>query len=112
MMLDLMKDLGFKYSSKAGITVGVADIVVLPDKQEILDESEKLVERVQKQFNRGLLTEEERYNAVIEIWTNAKDRIQAKLMKSLDKTNPIFMMSDSGARGNALTLRNLLVCVV
>ncbi|HAR6086907.1 TPA: DNA-directed RNA polymerase subunit beta' [Staphylococcus pseudintermedius] len=107
MMLDLMKDLGFKYSSKAGITVGVADIVVLPDKQEILDESEKLVERVQKQFNRGLLTEEERYNAVIEIWTNAKDRIQAKLMKSLDKTNPIFMMSDSGARGNASNFTQL-----
>ncbi|CAD7360641.1 DNA-directed RNA polymerase subunit beta' [Staphylococcus schleiferi] len=107
MMLDLMKDLGFKYSSKAGITVGVADIVVLPDKQEILDESEKLVERVQKQFNRGLLTEEERYNAVIEIWTNAKDKIQAKLMKSLDKTNPIFMMSDSGARGNASNFTQL-----
>ncbi|WP_346657953.1 DNA-directed RNA polymerase subunit beta' [Staphylococcus sp. IVB6214] len=107
MMLDLMKDLGFKYSSKAGITVGVADIVVLPDKQEILDESEKLVERVQKQFSRGLLTEEERYNAVIEIWTQAKDRIQAKLMKSLDKTNPIFMMSDSGARGNASNFTQL-----
>ncbi|WP_346014889.1 DNA-directed RNA polymerase subunit beta' [Staphylococcus sp. IVB6233] len=107
MMLDLMKDLGFKYSSKAGITVGVADIVVLPDKQEILDESEKLVERVQKQFSRGLLTEEERYNAVIEIWTQAKDRIQEKLMKSLDKTNPIFMMSDSGARGNASNFTQL-----
>ncbi|MBI5975610.1 DNA-directed RNA polymerase subunit beta' [Staphylococcus sp. H16/1A] len=107
MMLDLMKDLGFKYSSKAGITVGVADIVVLPDKQEILDESEHLVERVQKQFNRGLLTEEERYNAVIEIWTNAKDKIQEKLMKSLDKTNPIFMMSDSGARGNASNFTQL-----
>ncbi|REI13660.1 DNA-directed RNA polymerase subunit beta' [Staphylococcus felis] len=107
MMLDLMKDLGFKYSSKAGITVGVADIVVLPDKQEILDESEKRVESVQKQFNRGLLTEGERYNAVIEIWTNAKDRIQEKLMKSLDKTNPIFMMSDSGARGNASNFTQL-----
>nr|WP_241955319.1 DNA-directed RNA polymerase subunit beta' [Staphylococcus agnetis] len=107
MMLDLMKDLGFKYSSKAGITVGVADIVVLPDKKEILDESEKLVERVQKQFNRGLLTEEERYNAVIEIWTNAKDQIQEELMQSLEKTNPIFMMSDSGARGNASNFTQL-----
>ncbi|NJH66169.1 DNA-directed RNA polymerase subunit beta', partial [Staphylococcus agnetis] len=107
MMLDLMKDLGFKYSSKAGITVGVADIVVLTDKKEILDESEKLVERVQKQFNRGLLTEEERYNAVIEIWTNAKDQIQEELMQSLEKTNPIFMMSDSGARGNASNFTQL-----
>lgn len=100
MMLDRMKDLGFKFSSKAGITVGVADIVVLPDKQQILDEHEKLVDRITKQFNRGLITEEERYNAVVEIWTDAKDQIQGELMQSLDKTNPIFMMSDSGARGN------------
>lgn len=107
MMLDRMKDLGFKFSSKAGITVGVADIVVLPDKQQILDEHEKLVDRITKQFNRGLITEEERYNAVVEIWTDAKDQIQGELMQSLDKTNPIFMMSDSGARGNTSNFTQL-----
>lgn len=107
MMLDRMKDLGFKFSSKAGITVGVADIVVLPDKQQILDEHEKLVDRITKQFNRGLITEEEKYNAVVEIWTDAKDQIQGELMQSLDKTNPIFMMSDSGARGNASNFTQL-----
>lgn len=107
MMLDRMKDLGFNFSSKAGITVGVADIVVLPDKQQILDEHEKLVDRITKQFNRGLITEEERYNAVVEIWTDAKDQIQGELMQSLDKTNPIFMMSDSGARGNASNFTQL-----
>ncbi|HBH8926393.1 TPA: DNA-directed RNA polymerase subunit beta' [Staphylococcus aureus] len=107
MMLDRMKDLGFKFSSQAGITVGVADIVVLPDKQQILDEHEKLVDRITKQFNRGLITEEERYNAVVEIWTDAKDQIQGELMQSLDKTNPIFMMSDSGARGNASNFTQL-----
>ncbi|HDH7025129.1 TPA: DNA-directed RNA polymerase subunit beta' [Staphylococcus aureus] len=107
MMLDRMKDLGFKFSSKAGITVGVADIVVLPDKQQILDEHEKLVDKITKQFNRGLITEEERYNAVVEIWTDAKDQIQGELMQSLDKTNPIFMMSDSGARGNASNFTQL-----
>ncbi|HBI3370590.1 TPA: DNA-directed RNA polymerase subunit beta' [Staphylococcus aureus] len=107
MMLDRMKDLGFKFSSKAGITVGVADIVVLPDKQQILDEHEKLVDRITKQFNRGLITEEERYNAVVEIWTDAKDQIQGELMQSLDKTNPILMMSDSGARGNASNFTQL-----
>lgn len=107
MMLDRMKDLGFKFSSKAGITVGVADIVVLPDKQQILDEHEKLVDRITKQFNRGLITEEERYNVVVEIWTDAKDQIQGELMQSLDKTNPIFMMSDSGARGNASNFTQL-----
>ena len=107
MMLDRMKDLGFKFSSKAGITVGVSDIVVLPDKQDILDEHEKLVERVTKQYNRGLITEDERYNAVVEIWTDAKDQIQGELMQSLEKTNPIFMMSDSGARGNASNFTQL-----
>ncbi|MQH70265.1 DNA-directed RNA polymerase subunit beta', partial [Escherichia coli] len=66
-----------------------------------------LVDRITKQFNRGLITEEERYNAVVEIWTDAKDQIQGELMQSLDKTNPIFMMSDSGARGNASNFTQL-----
>ncbi|WP_182477362.1 DNA-directed RNA polymerase subunit beta' [Staphylococcus succinus] len=107
MMLDRMKDLGFKFSSKAGITVGVSDIVVLPDKKDILDEHEKIVDNITKQFNRGLITEFERYNAVVETWTAAKDQIQGELMQSLDKTNPIFMMSDSGARGNASNFTQL-----
>ena len=107
MMLDRMKDLGFKYSSRAGITVGVSDIVVLPDKQEIIDAAEEKVDKVTKQFTRGLITESERYAAVIEIWTKAKDDIQAKLMNSLDDLNPIFMMSDSGARGNASNFTQL-----
>ena len=106
-MLDLMKDLGFKYSSKAGITVGVSDIVVLPDKQQIIDETDAKVEKVQKQFSRGLITEHERYSTVIELWTKAKDVIQEKLMQSLDRLNPIFMMSDSGARGNASNFTQL-----
>ena len=106
-MLDLMKDLGFKYSAKAGITVGVSDIVVLPEKQVIIDETEEKVEKVQKQFSRGLITEEERYNAVIELWTKSKDIIQDKLMASLDRLNPIFMMCDSGARGNASNFTQL-----
>ncbi|UBH08506.1 DNA-directed RNA polymerase subunit beta' [Macrococcus armenti] len=107
MMLDRMKDLGFKYSSRAGITVGVSDIVVLPDKQEIIDAAEEKVDQVTKQFTRGLITESERYARVIEIWTKAKDDIQAKLMNSLDDLNPIFMMSDSGARGNASNFTQL-----
>ena len=106
-MLDRMKDLGFKHSTKAGITVGVADIVVLGEKQEIIDEAQSKVDNVMKQFKRGLITEEERYDRVISIWSAAKDTIQAKLMKSLDKRNPIFMMSDSGARGNASNFTQL-----
>ena len=106
-MLDRMKDLGFKFSTKAGITVGVADIVVLAEKKEILAEAEGKVERVLKQFRRGLITEEERYDRVISIWSKAKDVIQDKLMGTLDKLNPIFMMSDSGARGNASNFTQL-----
>ncbi|GIN64309.1 DNA-directed RNA polymerase subunit beta' [Robertmurraya siralis] len=106
-MLDRMKNLGFKYSTKAGITVGVADIVVLKEKQEIIEEAQSKVDNVMKQFRRGLITEDERYDRVISIWSAAKDNIQAKLMKSLEKTNPIFMMSDSGARGNASNFTQL-----
>ncbi|AEH46183.1 DNA-directed RNA polymerase subunit beta' [Parageobacillus thermoglucosidasius] len=106
-MLDRMKDLGFQYSTKAGITIGVADIVVLPEKQEILEEAQTKVDTVLKQFRRGLITDEERYERVISIWSAAKDKIQDRLMKSLDKRNPIFMMSDSGARGNASNFTQL-----
>jgi len=106
-MLDRMKDLGFSYSTKAGMTVGIADIVVLPEKQAILDEAQEKVDKVLKQFRRGLITEEERYDRVISIWTTTKDTIQAKLMESLSNRNPIFMMSDSGARGNASNFTQL-----
>ncbi|WP_099352734.1 DNA-directed RNA polymerase subunit beta' [Fredinandcohnia onubensis] len=106
-MLDRMKDLGFKYSTKAGITVGVADIVVLAEKEEILTQAQAKVDNVLKQFRRGLITEDERYDRVISIWSAAKDTIQGKLMASLDKRNPIFMMSDSGARGNASNFTQL-----
>ncbi|WP_078578529.1 DNA-directed RNA polymerase subunit beta' [Salipaludibacillus agaradhaerens] len=106
-MLDKMKDLGFYHSTKAGITIGVSDIVVLKDKQDILDGAEEKVQRVMKQFRRGLITEDERYDKVIEIWSRAKDVIQDKLLGTLDKTNPIFMMSDSGARGNASNFTQL-----
>ncbi len=106
-MLDRMKDLGFKYSTKAGITVGVADIVVLAEKEKILEEAQGKVDKVLKQFRRGLITDEERYDRVISIWSQAKDVIQEKLMKSLNTRNPIFMMSDSGARGNASNFTQL-----
>ncbi|MFL3710513.1 DNA-directed RNA polymerase subunit beta' [Vagococcus salmoninarum] len=99
-MLDRMKDLGYKHSTIAGMTVGIADIVVLHEKQELIDEAHTKVENVTKQFRRGLITDDERYERVIGIWNAVKDAIQLKLMESLDDKNPIFMMSDSGARGN------------
>lgn len=106
-MLDRMKNLGFRYSTKAGITVGVSDIIVLKEKQEIISEAQTKVDNVLKQFRRGLITEDERYERVISIWSAAKDNIQGKLMASLNKRNPIFMMSDSGARGNASNFTQL-----
>src|SRR5690625_3048795 len=106
-MLDRMKDLGFKYSTRAGITVGVDDIVVLPDKEKILEEAQDRVDKIMKQFRRGLITEDERYERVISIWSKAKDVIQEKLMESLSQYNPIYMMSDSGARGNASNFTQL-----
>ena len=72
-----------------------------------MQEAQAKVDNVMKQFRRGLITEEERYDRVISIWSKAKDDIQGKLMKSLDKHNPIFMMSDSGARGNASNFTQL-----
>ena len=107
MMLDRMKDLGFKYSSRAGITVGVSDVFVLPNKYEILAESQENVDKITNLFRRGLLTEEERYQNVIAQWAKAKDIIQDQLMDSLPATNPIYMMSDSGARGNASNFTQL-----
>ena len=106
-MLDRMKNLGFRYSTKAGITVGVSDIVVLREKEKLLKDGQTKVDTVLKQFRRGLITEEERYDRVISIWSTVKDTIQGKLMESLDKRNPIFMMSDSGARGNASNFTQL-----
>ncbi|WP_327795986.1 DNA-directed RNA polymerase subunit beta' [Tetragenococcus koreensis] len=99
-MLDRMKDLGYKHSTHAGITVGIADITVLQDKDDIISEAHKQVANVSKQFRRGLITDDERYERVIDVWNEAKDKIQLKLMKSLGTQNPIYMMSDSGARGN------------
>ena len=106
-MLDRMKNLGFKYSTRAGLTIGMSDIVVLQNKDEILDEAQIKVDNVLKQFRRGLITEEERYDRVISYWSDAKDVIQDKLIESLDHLNPIYMMSDSGARGNVSNFTQL-----
>ncbi|MHC5269871.1 DNA-directed RNA polymerase subunit beta' [Enterococcus sp. LJL98] len=99
-MLDRMKDLGYKHSTSAGITVGIADIMVLKEKHDLIEVAHKQVDNITKQFRRGLITDDERYERVIAIWNSTKDEIQLKLMETLDSKNPIFMMSDSGARGN------------
>ena len=101
MMLDKLKDLGFKYSTIAGITVSASDVVRSSEKESIIAESKAKVEKVNKQFQRGLITEQERYASVIEIWTQANDEVKKEL-KALSEgnfDNPLFMMMNSGARG-------------
>ena len=99
-MLDKLKNQGYKYSSRSGITVGVADVLRLETKPGILEEAHDRVEKITKQYRRGLITEDERYQSVISTWEKAKDNIQHDLVESLPALNPINMMSDSGARGN------------
>ena len=102
-VLDAMKDLGFKYSTIAGITVSAFDIVSAKDKDQKIEEGQEKVDKINKQFQRGLITEEERYANVIQVWNNTKDAVEEELkqISSGDHKNPIFMMMNSGARGNA-----------
>ena len=102
-VLDAMKDLGFKYSTIAGITVSAYDIVEAKDKNQKIEEGQSKVDKINKQYQRGLITEEERFNNVIQVWNNTKDDVEEELkqISDGDHKNPIFMMMNSGARGNA-----------
>jgi len=106
-ILDEIKRLGFHYATKAGVTVAVEDLVIPPDKQELLQKAEELVWTTEENFLRGLITEKERYDRVIEIWSDSKEEITDSLMKRLDELNPIFMMAHSGARGNESQITQL-----
>ncbi|WP_455565864.1 DNA-directed RNA polymerase subunit beta' [Paenibacillus glycanilyticus] len=106
-ILDRIKQLGFTYSTRAGITVAVADVVVPEEKVEILKESDAKVAVVMNQYRRGLITNEERYDRVIEIWSKSKDQITDILMKSMDRYNSIMLMVDSKARGNKSQIAQL-----
>ncbi|MBD0384628.1 DNA-directed RNA polymerase subunit beta' [Paenibacillus sp. WST5] len=106
-ILDKIKELGFTYSTKAGITVAVSDVVVPTEKEAILKDCEEKVRVVTNQYRRGLITDEERYDRVIAIWSKAKDEITEILMKSLDKYNSINMMVESKARGNKSQITQL-----
>ena len=101
-MLDNLKDLGFKYSTISGITVSMADVEISKKKPEIVAEAQKTVDKINKQYKRGLITEEERFNNVISTWNNATDQVKAELeeVSHTDIDNPIFIMMNSKARGN------------
>ena len=105
--LDAIKSLGYKYSTRAAMTVSISDMEVPAAKKEILADAESTIENISRNFRRGLLTEEERYKAVIETWKEADDEITEALLTGLDKYNNIFMMADSGARGSDKQIKQL-----
>ena len=106
-VLDRVKAQGFKYSTKSAITVSVSDAVIPPKKYELLQEAEKKVDTITKQYRRGLMSNEERYKKVIATWNETTDKVADALKDNLDKYNPIFMMADSGARGSMNQIRQL-----
>ncbi len=106
-MLDGIKRLGYKYSTRAGISVGVTDFETPPEKSEILAEADKVVDSIENDFQVGLINEDERHNQVVEVWSQATDDVTDALKKHLDEDNPVYMMATSGARGNFQQIRQL-----
>ncbi len=109
-VLDKVKALGYKYSTISAITTSVFDMKIPGDKKEILSDAENQVLKIEKNFNRGLITDEERYNEVVEVWKNTTDAVEKDLeknFKEFDKMNPIWMMADSGARGSMQQIKQL-----
>lgn len=105
--LDQIKRLGFRFATQSGTTIAMEDIIVPPEKQEILANAEAQVEQVEMQYRRGLITKEERYQRFIDIWTKAKEDVSNAMLNNLDRINPVYMMAISGARGNVSQLSQL-----
>ncbi len=112
-MLDKIKDLGFYYATRAGISIGIDDMVVPSQKEELVREAEKQVVEVQQQYQEGAITQGERYNKIIEIWSKVTERVSDEMFKVMEaedqagKLNPIYIMADSGARGSKQQIRQL-----
>ena len=106
-VLDLIKATGYKYSTRAAMTVSISDMTVPPQKPEMIQNAQDTVDRITKNFKRGLITEEERYKEVVETWKETDDKLTEALLSGLDKYNNIFMMADSGARGSDKQIKQL-----
>ena len=106
-ILDNIKEIGFKYATRSGITVGIEDIVVPPRKKEILEQAEKKVEKTEGYYKDGLITDSERHQRVIQTWSQASEDVADAMEKNFDRHNPVYMMATSGARGNIKQLRQL-----
>jgi DNA-directed RNA polymerase subunit beta' len=106
-VLDTIKDLGFRYGTLAGVTISKNDIVIPPDKEQILAGYEERVSRVEDAYDQGLITESERHEQITSIWTEATDDVAQAMVENLNELNPIYMMANSGARGSFAQLRQL-----
>ncbi|MDD7770847.1 DNA-directed RNA polymerase subunit beta' [Suipraeoptans intestinalis] len=106
-VLDAVKSIGYKYSTRAAMTVSISDMTVPPQKPEMIGKAEEMVDQITKNFRRGLITEEERYKEVVETWKATDDALTEALLTGLDKYNNIFMMADSGARGSDKQIKQL-----
>ena len=106
-VLDKIKATGYKYSTRAAMTVSISEMTVPPQKPEMIQQAQDTVDRITKNFKRGLITEEERYKEVVETWKNTDDALTKALLSGLDKYNNIFMMADSGARGSDKQIKQL-----
>ena len=106
-LLDDVKKLGYSFACRAGFTIAVADIKIPPEKKEILAKTDGFVDDIDKKYRRGLITEEERYKKTIELWTKATDEVTKAMLTNLDPFNPVYMMANSGARGNIQQIRQL-----
>lgn len=106
-VLDDIKEMGFKYSTKAAISISYADITVPPEKKELIASAETQVQKINTFFQRGMLSEDERYKSVIKVWEQTTKDVTAALQENMDRYNPIKMMSDSGARGSMAQMRQL-----
>ncbi len=106
-VLDSIKGLGYKYATKSGTTIGIEDVAIPPAKAQILKEAEDKVQQIESQYKRGLLLSEEKYNLVINVWTETRDKVQRAMMDNLSRFNPVYMMATSGARGNVQQLNQL-----
>jgi DNA-directed RNA polymerase subunit beta' len=105
--LDALKAAGFHWATRSGVTVSIGDVITPPDKAAILERYEERAEKIQRQYEKGLITDDERRQELIEVWTQATGEVAVAMERNFDKQNPIYMMIDSGARGNMMQVRQI-----
>ena len=105
--LDALKAAGFHWATRSGITIAIDDVVTPPNKEEILERYEKDAEKIEKQYQRGLITADERRQELVEVWTKATSEVAKEMEDNFPKTNPVWIMVNSGARGNMMQMRQI-----